>query len=190
MIHPNDNDNDNRRRSLESDMLVDFDDICEEMRIIFNEQCECGAYAEARSDLVTCTSAASGGLEASAHFNSDANFALETIKVCKHNACTTIHYQNRTGSSCEATYGGGGEGGTPCQSCQVCSATEDRQGGGGMVLGLEIDCSNVNDALSVNCTAVSDVLDLSGGMPAAHTTSLWFGSAAAAAALTMTFRFL
>jgi hypothetical protein len=147
----------NQRRSLGSDALFDFDDICEEMRIIFNEQCECGAYAEERSDMVTCTAAS--GLDASAHFNSDAGFALETMRVCKNGACTTIHYQNRTGSSCEASYGD--SGGTPCRSCQVCSVDAEQQQRG--MLGLEIDCSNVNNALSVNCTAVSDVLDLSGG---------------------------
>jgi hypothetical protein len=135
---------------------ADFDDICEEMQIIFNQQCSCGATTEQRSDRVTCQSGSSGGLEASAHFNANNNFTLETIQVCKQQACTVIHYQNRTGTKCEATYGD--NEGQSCSSCRVCNAVESN----GAMMGLEIDCTNVNPHMSVNCTAVSDILDLSG----------------------------
>jgi hypothetical protein len=135
---------------------ADFDDICEEMQIIFNQQCTCGATTEQRSDRVTCQSGSSGGLEASAHFNANNNFTLETIQVCKQQACTVIHYQNRTGTKCEATYGD--NEGRSCTSCRVCNAVESN----GAMMGLEIDCTNVNPQMSVNCTAVSEILDLSG----------------------------
>jgi hypothetical protein len=159
---------DTRRRFLQDVVAVvantnsyyaDFDDICEEMQIIFNQQCSCGATTEQRSDRVTCQSGSSGGLEASAHFNANNNFALETIQVCKQQACTVIHYQNRTGTKCEATYGD--NEGQSCSSCRVCNAVESN----GAMMGLEIDCTNVNPQLSVNCTAVSDILDLSGAAP-------------------------
>jgi hypothetical protein len=154
-----------RRRFLQDVVAVvantnsyyaDFDDICAEMQIIFNQQCSCGATTEQRSDRVTCQSGSSGGLEASAHFNANNNFTLETIQVCKQQACTVIHYQNRTGTKCEATYGN--NEGQSCTSCRVCNAVESN----GAMMGLEIDCTNVNPHMSVNCTAVSEILDLSG----------------------------
>lgn len=155
-------DESGRRRSLQ--VLADFDDVCDEMRLIFHQQCSCADFQAETSDTVSCNGY--NGIEATAHF-SQVDFSLETITVCKEQACTTIHYQNTSGLSCQASFGGTDR---QCSSCEVCLSSNN-------LMGLAVDCTNIDSTLSTSCTAVSELLDLSAGnLPSSFVSSVWVGA--------------
>lgn len=164
---------DSSHRYLNNMHSMTFEMACDELRYIFDNQCSCGQFLQSRSDLIECRV---HNMHAVAHFGEQVEDTqvLESLQVCQsqpgsdQEACTTIHYGLLTpvssgagsaSSYCHVTYGGPDR---YCQSCKLCSS-HSHMGTHTPLLGLDIECDNLNEELTTDeCVAATELLGLSG----------------------------
>jgi len=147
-------------RQLSSD--TDFEHVCIQLRTIFHDQCSCGEFSETTADISDQVECDYSDIHAVALFSEGNPFSqiqkMNTLKVCKNQyssnmaqVCTTIHYTNNVGVHCEVTVGGSDR---KCQECNLCTTNSG-------LMGLKIDCANLDSSVSTECTSASQILELS-----------------------------